>query len=78
MRLLICLATASLFHTNSQKIDIESMKNLKRLTKKSLKNINGGSEYCPPVTDDCFNCCRWAPRQRQRCLLEVLCMPCDE
>lgn len=54
------------------------MKNLKRLTKKSLKKINGGAQECPPITDSCEAWCRWTPRQRQRCLLEVLCMPCDD
>ncbi len=33
MRLLICLATASLFHINSQKIDIESYEEFKKTYK---------------------------------------------
>ncbi|AZA78461.1 bacteriocin [Chryseobacterium sp. G0186] len=34
------------------------MKNLKKLTKKNLKAINGGAGTCPPVANSCSAWCR--------------------
>ncbi|WP_410494481.1 bacteriocin-like protein [Chryseobacterium sp. CH1] len=52
------------------------MKNFKRLTKRSLKSINGGAIYCPPITDTCVEWCGWTPWQKSHCLLGELCDPC--
>ncbi|MFC4382484.1 MULTISPECIES: hypothetical protein [Chryseobacterium] len=54
------------------------MKHLKKLTQKSLKNINGGAQECPPVYDSCEAWCRWTPWQKSHCILGELCMPCDD
>ncbi|WP_410680551.1 bacteriocin-like protein [Chryseobacterium sp. MEBOG06] len=48
------------------------MKNLKKLTKKNLKSINGGGEQCPPApTKTCDKWCRLTPWQKIHCLLDV-------
>ncbi|WP_407919938.1 bacteriocin-like protein [Chryseobacterium lactis] len=52
------------------------MKNLKRLTKKSLKSINGGAGICPSMSDTCDQWCGWTPWQKSHCLLNEACMPC--
>ncbi|MDQ0592087.1 bacteriocin-like protein [Chryseobacterium ginsenosidimutans] len=54
------------------------MKNLKKLTKKNLKNINGGAEKCPPLASWCTEWCTWSAWQKVHCLNAVLdVMPCD-
>lgn len=49
------------------------MKNLKKLTKKNLKEINGGSDVrCPPKPiTSCDIWCGLTPQQKMRCLLVV-------
>lgn len=48
------------------------MKNLKKLTKKNLKQINGGTVLCParPIRS-CDLWCGLSPEQKMRCLLDV-------
>ncbi|MGG5209493.1 bacteriocin-like protein [Chryseobacterium sp. MIQD13] len=54
------------------------MKNLKKLTKKNLKNINGGALGCPPLANWCSEWCAWTAWQQTHCLNAVLDpMPCD-
>ncbi|MGO4709593.1 hypothetical protein AB4Y90_10845 [Chryseobacterium sp. 2TAF14] len=44
------------------------MKNLKKLTKKQLKTIDGGvGVLCPPPATTCAEWATWTPRQQQIC-----------
>jgi hypothetical protein len=43
------------------------MKNLKKLTKRELKKIDGGAAACPPPATTCSEWCSWTPQQRLRC-----------
>ncbi|PRB00193.1 hypothetical protein CQ046_19645 [Chryseobacterium sp. MYb7] len=55
------------------------MKNLKKLTKKNLKEINGGAALglCPPKPiRSCDIWCGMTPEQKMRCLLDVE-EPCE-
>ncbi|WP_410493649.1 bacteriocin-like protein [Chryseobacterium sp. PMSZPI] len=54
------------------------MKNLRKLTKKNLKTINGGAaEQCPPKpTTSCTTWCGLTPWQKIHCLLDVE-EPCE-
>jgi len=48
------------------------MKNLKKLTKKNLKQISGGAEQCPSKpTTSCSTWCILSPWQKIHCLLDV-------
>ncbi|WP_431612341.1 bacteriocin-like protein [Chryseobacterium sp. 'Rf worker isolate 10'] len=55
------------------------MKNLRKLTKKNLKEINGGAGtvWCPskPITS-CGTWCGLTKEQKMRCLLDVE-EPCE-
>ncbi|WP_165828341.1 bacteriocin-like protein [Chryseobacterium phosphatilyticum] len=52
------------------------MRNLRKLSKKSLKTIKGGAGICPSPTDTCEDWCGWTPWQKSHCLLGEPCMPC--
>nr|WP_315027458.1 hypothetical protein [uncultured Chryseobacterium sp.] len=52
------------------------MKNLKKLTKKNLKMINGGAETCPPITSSCTVWCKWSAWQKIHCLTGTYEDPC--
>ncbi|MBP2617146.1 bacteriocin-like protein [Chryseobacterium jejuense] len=55
------------------KLKLNNMKNLKKLTKMSLKTINGGGDVlCParPIRS-CDLWCGLTPLQKMRCLLDV-------
>ncbi|MDQ8143000.1 bacteriocin [Chryseobacterium sp. CFS15] len=43
------------------------MKNLKKLSKKQLKSIEGGAAFCPPPATTCAEWATWTPRQQQIC-----------
>ncbi|REC77748.1 bacteriocin-like protein [Chryseobacterium rhizosphaerae] len=50
------------------------MKNLKKLTKKSLKEISGGvTATCPSLFQSCFDWCRWNSWQQANCMLSEPC-----
>ncbi|MBL3548593.1 MULTISPECIES: bacteriocin-like protein [Chryseobacterium] len=50
------------------------MKNLKKLTKKSLKEISGGvAATCPSLFQSCFDWCRWNSWQQANCMLSEPC-----
>ncbi|MEY8758089.1 bacteriocin-like protein [Chryseobacterium tongliaoense] len=54
------------------------MKNLKKLTKKELKTIAGGSERCPIPATWCSEWCTWSAWQKDHCINAVIdVMPCD-
>lgn len=55
------------------------MKNLKKLTKNNLKQINGGAGRCPPTpTKSCSTWCRLTPWQKVHCLMDFdIEVPCE-
>lgn len=52
------------------------MKNLRKLTKRSLKSICGGAGICPSMTDTCEQWCNWSPWQKSHCILAESCTAC--
>ncbi|WP_157676823.1 bacteriocin-like protein [Chryseobacterium sp. T16E-39] len=48
------------------------MKNLKRLTKRELKSIDGGLMICPSPGTTCIAWCAWTPQQQLRCVNMIL------
>ncbi|MCQ9634515.1 hypothetical protein MP478_17590 [Chryseobacterium sp. WG14] len=52
------------------------MKNLRKLTKKNLKVIQGGTEKCPPITSSCSVWCGWSAWQKIHCLTNTYEEPC--
>lgn len=59
------------------KLKQNSMKNLKKLTKKELKHISGGQIKCPIPADWCSEWCTWTAWQKQHCINSVLDTPCN-
>lgn len=53
------------------------MKNLKKLTNKNLKMINGGEERCPAIAYDCSAWCGWSLWQKMYCLHTTEGCNCD-
>ncbi|WP_131724350.1 bacteriocin [Chryseobacterium indologenes] len=53
------------------------MKNLRKLTKKKLQEINGGAGSCPPIASWCWEWCGWSDWQKDFCLNAVIDMPCN-
>ncbi|MBL1221450.1 hypothetical protein JET18_11405 [Chryseobacterium sp. L7] len=43
------------------------MKNLRKLSKKQLRTIEGGGPSCPPPATTCGEWCSWTAQQRLRC-----------
>lgn len=54
-------------HKSRQKLKQNTMKNLKKLSKKELKTIDGGALACPPPATTCGEWCSWTAQQRLRC-----------
>ncbi|MGE8536131.1 bacteriocin-like protein [Chryseobacterium sp.] len=55
------------------------MKNLKKLSKKNLKEITGGvAAVCPSMFQSCDEWCRWSPWQKSHCMLSQPCTECFE
>lgn len=52
------------------------MKNLKKLTKKNLKQIHGGGQCPSAPIRSCDNWCGLSPWQKMHCLLDVE-EPCE-
>lgn len=49
------------------------MKNLRKLVKKDLKNINGGlGSDCPVPAKWCADWCQWTPQQKRKCVNMVI------
>jgi hypothetical protein len=46
---------------------IITMKNLRKISKKQLKSIEGGAAACPPPATTCGEWCSWTAQQRLRC-----------
>lgn len=53
------------------------MKSLKKLTKKNLKEINGGAQNCPPVASTCNAWCKWTSWQKLHCPNNIFEEPCE-
>lgn len=53
------------------------MKNLKKLKKKNLKEINGGAQNCPPIASTCNAWCKWTPWQKLHCPNNIFEEPCE-
>ncbi|EJL73712.1 hypothetical protein [Chryseobacterium populi] len=43
------------------------MKNLRKLTKRQLRVIEGGASACPPPATTCAEWCTWSAWDRLRC-----------
>ncbi|SHE47028.1 bacteriocin-like protein [Chryseobacterium vrystaatense] len=48
------------------------MKNLRKLTKKDLRTIEGGAMLCPTPATTCGEWCSWTAQQRLRCLNMIM------
>ncbi|WP_165571954.1 bacteriocin-like protein [Chryseobacterium vrystaatense] len=48
------------------------MKNLRKLTKKDLRTIEGGAMLCSTPATTCGEWCSWTAQQRLRCLNMIM------
>ncbi|MFN1218463.1 bacteriocin-like protein [Chryseobacterium kwangjuense] len=54
------------------------MKNLRKLSKRELRTIEGGALGCPAPATTCVQWCTWTPQQRLMCRNMIMDPdPCD-